>query len=219
MKVYEAPALDANPGQIRKMFDANVFGLFDMVTAFTPLLISAASQNRNHKPAFPSPTIVNVASVLARIPLPFASAYNASKAAVASYSDTLRLELSLLGIRVVTLFMGLVSTRLQSADNVNFKPGSLYIDTEAKMRDRIAKNLQVGMAPDVFAQQVVAKILGDAKTNYVWKGTSAFTVWLLNALGPRKVFDSMLKGQLGLDDSNVIKLIYERGQRSVSDRR
>jgi hypothetical protein len=40
--------------------------------------------------------------------------------AVASYSDTLRVELSPLGIKVVTLFMGEVSTNLISPDSISF---------------------------------------------------------------------------------------------------
>ncbi|KAM0187757.1 hypothetical protein ACHAPI_010985 [Fusarium lateritium] len=112
------------------MYDTNVFGLFDVVAAFTPLLIAAVS-NADH-----APTIVNVASIVARVPFPFASAYNASKAAVSAYSDTLRLELSPLGVRVVTLFMGEVSTGLMSADNINFGPDSLYADFEGKVKER-----------------------------------------------------------------------------------
>jgi short-subunit dehydrogenase len=192
------------------MFDANVFGLFDAVTTFTPLLIAATASNSKS-----IPTIVNVASILARIPFPFTSAYNATKAAVSAYSDTLRLELGPLGIRVVTLFMGEISTRLWSADSINFGPDSLYADVEGKVKERTDHSARVCMTPAALAKQVVPKVLGKNNVSYIWKGTNAFIVWLLDAIGPRKVFDSTVMGPVGFDDKNLVKWIYERGQRIV----
>ncbi|KAL2829487.1 hypothetical protein BDW59DRAFT_159075 [Aspergillus cavernicola] len=207
--MYEAPALEADPNLVRKMFDANVFGLFDMVTTFTPLLIATAVNSNS------TPTIVNVASILARLPFPFSSAYNATKAAVAAYSDTLRLELSPLGVRVVTVFMGEVSTRLRSADNINFGPDSLYADVEVRVKKRTEDSAKVSITADVFAKQVVPKVLASNKTSYIWKGTNAFIVWLLNAIGPQKAFDSTVMSPVGLDEKSLVKRIYERGQRFV----
>lgn len=207
--MYEAPAVEDDSSRVRKMFDANVFGLFDVVTTFTPLLIAAVPNSSS------TPTIVNVASVLARIPFPFSSAYNATKGAMSAYSDTLRLELSPLGIRVITLFMGEVSTGLRSADSINFGPESLYADVELKVKERTLRSTEASISPVVFAEQVVDKILDSDDRNYIWKGTNAFIVWLLNAIGPRKVFDSTMKAAVGLDDRNLRQKIYERGQRLV----
>jgi short-subunit dehydrogenase len=190
------------------MYDTNVFGLFDVVAAFTPLLI-AAVPNADH-----TPTIVNVASILARVPFPFASAYNASKAAVSAYSDTLRLELNPLGVRVVTLFMGEVSTGLMSADNINFGPDSLYAGLEQRVKERTLHHANTSIRPSPFAQQVVDGVL-KSKTSYLWKGTNSFIIWFLNAFGPRKVFDSTMKSSVGLDQGELCRNIYERGQKLV----
>lgn len=210
--MYEAPALEADPKQVRRMFDTNVFGLFDVVTKFTPLLIAAAQNSKS------TPIIVNVASILARLPFPFASAYNATKAAVSAYSDTLRLELSPLGIRVVTVFMGEVSTNLRSSDNINFGPESLYADVESKIKERTEHSAKSSIAPDAFAKQVVAQVLGGNNVSYIWKGTNAFIVWLLNAIGPRKVFDSIMTGPAGLSDKNLVKKICDRAQQFFKER-
>lgn len=209
--VYEAPAIEADPQKVRNMFDTNVFGLFDIVATFTPLLIAATTRNSSYKP-----TIVNVASILARIPFPFASAYNATKAAVAAYSDTLRLELDPLGIRVVTLFMGEVSTRLRSAEMINFGPDSLYVDAEVKVKERTEQSSRVSITPAVLAKQVVPGVLGTKEVSYIWKGTNSFIAWLLNAIGPRKVFDSTVMGPVGFSDKAQVKRIFERGQRMVA---
>ena len=68
--MYEATAIEADTDQVRKLFDTNVLGLFNVVSAFAPLLLSAVPD------ADTPPMIVNTASVLARIPFPFSAAYN-----------------------------------------------------------------------------------------------------------------------------------------------
>jgi 1-acylglycerone phosphate reductase len=203
--VYEAPAIEADPARVRSLFDANVFGLFDMVTAFAPLLLAAVPSSKR------PPTIVNTASILARLPFPFSSAYNATKAAVASYSDTLRLEVEPLGVKVVTLYMGEVSTPLMSADNINFGTESVYADVEQKVKERSLKHEKTTMSPVEFARQVVRALDGSGD-NYIWKGSNAFVVWLLNAVGARKVFDSTMKSPVGFGDTTLRRKLYQKGQ-------
>lgn len=71
------------------MFDANFWGPVQTVQAFAPLLIAAA-QSRGAWGA----RIVNVGSTAAIAPVPFSAVYNASKGALHSFSDTLRVELA-----------------------------------------------------------------------------------------------------------------------------
>ena len=73
------PALDHKVEDTRAMFEANLFGMMSMVQEFMPLLMLSSDA-----------CIVNVGSNAAYIPLAFGSSYNASKAAVHAYSDTLR---------------------------------------------------------------------------------------------------------------------------------
>jgi NAD(P)-dependent dehydrogenase (short-subunit alcohol dehydrogenase family) len=74
------PALDHPIDDIRTMFETNVFGMMSMVQEFVPLLMKGQD-----------PCIVNVGSVAGVVTYAFGSSYNASKAAVHAYSDTLRL--------------------------------------------------------------------------------------------------------------------------------
>lgn len=207
--MYEAPAIEADPHRLRQMFETNVFGLFNMVTAFAPLLLAAVSDNAT------APVVVNVASVLSRLPMPFGSGYNATKAAVVSYSDTLRLELEPLGIKVLTLFMAQVSTSLMLPDNVEFGKDSLYVDFEHKVKERSANHTRDSIKPGPFAKQVVSQVLATSPSSYIWKGTNAFLVWLLNAVGPRKVFDSGMKKAAGLDDAALVRKAYARAQETT----
>ncbi|KAK9242156.1 hypothetical protein V1506DRAFT_548442 [Lipomyces tetrasporus] len=210
--MYEAPAIEADQDQVRSMFNTNVFGLFDMVQAFTPLLLASVSGSTT------PPTIINTASVVARLPYIFAAQYNASKAAVSSYSDTLRIELAPLGIKVVTLFMGIVATKITSPDKAQFAPDSLFIDVESGLKERSRLHLRDGMKPQEFARLVVQEVsnkrpaLGQGE--YIWQGTNAYVVWLLNAVGWRKIFDSTVERGVGLS-KEVKRSIFKRGQDSL----
>lgn len=114
--------------------------------------------------------------------------------------------------------MGEVSTNLRTADNINFGSESLYAAVESKVKERTEHSAKVSVAPDVFARQVVSKVLGDNSVSYIWKGTNAFIVWLLNAVGPRKVFDSTMMGPVGFDDKSLVNRIRDRGQQFVKER-
>jgi 1-acylglycerone phosphate reductase len=210
--VLEIPAIEADPQAVKAMFEANVFGLFNMVSAFTPLLLASVSGSKL------PPTIINTSSIVSRAPFPLAAQYNATKAAVSSYSDTLRLELAPLGIKVVTVFMGVVSTRITDPEKIKLGPDSLYKDLENGLKERSRNHLRDGMKPEEFAKQVASEVLRSSalgKSEHLWKGGSATLVWALNAFGPRKVFDSSLLSAVGLT-GQVKRLIFERGQQSAN---
>jgi NAD(P)-dependent dehydrogenase (short-subunit alcohol dehydrogenase family) len=54
--------------------------------------------------------IINVTSLVSRLPIPFMGAYNAAKAAMASFTTTLQLELAGSNIRVIDLQPGDIRT-------------------------------------------------------------------------------------------------------------
>ncbi len=76
--------------QLRGLFDVNVFGVVELTQAFLPLILEAKG------------TVVLVGSLSALLPVPFNGAYNMSKAALLSYGDTLRVEMSPFGYACVT---------------------------------------------------------------------------------------------------------------------
>ena len=79
---YVMPALDIDINTLHQVFDINLFGVVRMVQAFTPLLIRSTG------------TIVNISSLAAYAPYVFGASYNASKAALLAFDNTLRIELS-----------------------------------------------------------------------------------------------------------------------------
>jgi len=86
---YNATILDTGLEQAKKMFNVNLFGLVEVTQAFAPQVIAAKGQ------------IINIGSLVGIIPLPLQGLYNASKAAVHSLSDTLRIEMAPFGVKVI----------------------------------------------------------------------------------------------------------------------
>lgn len=89
----------------QQVMDINVLG---MVKTFQPVIAAM----RNQK----SGTLVGIASVAGFRGLPGASAYSASKAAVISYLESLRVELHGSGVRVVTICPGYIRTPMTASN-------------------------------------------------------------------------------------------------------
>ncbi|MFP3515602.1 SDR family oxidoreductase [Pseudomonas sp. SIMBA_077] len=83
----------------------NLLGTIRMVYAFTPRLIKQ-----------PNATIINVSSSLAFVPLPATPTYCASKAAVHSFTQSLRVQLEDTSIEVIELAPPAVRTTLLGQD-------------------------------------------------------------------------------------------------------
>jgi short-subunit dehydrogenase len=101
--------------------------------------------------------LVGIGSVAGIRGLPGAEAYSASKAAVISYCESLRLELKPYGIRVVTLCPGYIDTPMTQ---VNPYPMP-FLMAPAKFATRAARVIEAGASYAVIPWQmgVVAKVL------------------------------------------------------------
>jgi 1-acylglycerone phosphate reductase len=93
-----------------------------MVNEFFPLLVATKG------------TIVNHGSMVRSLPHPFTSAYNASKAALSQYSNTLRLELEPLDVKVVELVSGRIATGLITVPTL--AEASIYKPLEQILQSR-----------------------------------------------------------------------------------
>jgi NAD(P)-dependent dehydrogenase (short-subunit alcohol dehydrogenase family) len=87
----------------RQVMDTNWFGTLTTFQPFIAPLIARGEAPR-------APTLVGIASVAGIRGLPGAGAYSASKAAVITLLESLRLELQPAGIRVVTIAPGYIRT-------------------------------------------------------------------------------------------------------------
>ena len=87
---------DLSIPETKKLFDFNVWSYLAVTQAFLPLLLKSKGM------------IVNQISGTSVVTIPFQSAYNALKAAMAIFSDTQLLELEPFGITVIDLKTGTV---------------------------------------------------------------------------------------------------------------
>jgi len=109
----------------KEIFDINVLA---MMATFEPFIDDMAQRQTG--------TLVGIASVAGVRGLPGASAYSASKAAVATYCESLRLELKPKGISVVTIAPGYVKSEM-TAHNPYAMPFLLQADEFAKRAARV----------------------------------------------------------------------------------
>ena len=96
---YRARVEEIVPDQLRAVFETNVTGLLLACRAALPVLRSGDR-----------PVVVNVSSVVGRRGIPGQAAYSASKAAVCSIGEALRVEWAEEGIAVCTLNPALTAT-------------------------------------------------------------------------------------------------------------
>jgi NAD(P)-dependent dehydrogenase (short-subunit alcohol dehydrogenase family) len=126
------------------------------VATFAPFIEAMREQGRG--------TLVGIASVAGVRGLPGGGGYSASKAAVVTYCEALRLEMRRHGIRVVTIAPG-------------------YIDTPMTRQNKY--HMPFLMAPDRFADQAVRAIGGGVRYRVIpWQmGVVAKLLrWLPDAL-------------------------------------
>ncbi|MEQ1827293.1 MAG: SDR family NAD(P)-dependent oxidoreductase [Pirellula sp.] len=87
-------------GEWRQLFEVNFFGLFDVTQVFLPLIHKVNGR------------IINIGSVGGRITQPLCGVYTATKFALSSANDALRMELGKQGPKVILIEPGVVSTPL-----------------------------------------------------------------------------------------------------------
>jgi short-subunit dehydrogenase len=119
--------------------------------------------------------------------------YNASKAAVLSIGDTLRLEMHPFDVKVITLITGVIRTKFfDNMPPTRLPSDSIYAPIDAQLQ-KFVKGGEFGMAmeADVYAAAVVANALRRSPRSRFWKGHSTMKVWLVSFLWhtfPDKVF-------------------------------
>lgn len=185
------PVSDISIQKAKDMFDSNVWAPIAVIQAFLPLLLESKG------------TIVNNTSVAATVAAPFGGAYGASKAALAMFTETLRLELEVFGIKVVDLRTGVVGPTNLTNNNRTIKdgksgpilpPGSIYEPARELVESVIRRERFVtkGMPPPLWAQAVVQDLQKVTPPPIVWRGHSAMMAWLAGML-PHGFLDGFIK--------------------------
>ncbi|KAH7117047.1 hypothetical protein B0J11DRAFT_538189 [Dendryphion nanum] len=199
---YVVPALDFDDDEVQELFQANVFSVMQLCKLFTPLLIEARG------------TIVQTGSVAGILPYVWGAPYNASKAALHSYSNTLRVELAPLGVRVVNVITGGVKSNIARVHR-ELPSDSYMLPLAGEYERRLTHSQQLGMDTQQYAKSCVRQVLrGDGwvgRQRVIWEGKMSWIVWFTWTWFPTKIFDWYftwnfklwrLKGQ---SDANIKK--------------
>ncbi|KAF2422414.1 putative short-chain dehydrogenases/reductase [Tothia fuscella] len=193
--IYTMPFSDLSITKAKELFDLNVWSYLAVTQTFLPLLLKSRGM------------IVNQTSVGSVISLPFQSVYNASKAAMATFSDTQRLELEAFGITVVDLKTGgvksSISTNNQATGDVTLPENSIYQPAREAV-EKFMSGLGVldnAMPTDQYAELVVADLLKKNPSSVIWRGSTAWEMFLirLSTLSPNGALDGTIKKLTGVD--------------------
>lgn len=168
---YSLPLLDANLEEMKKLFDTNLFGLIATTQAFAPLLIAAKG------------TLVNIGSVVGYFNIPWQGVYNASKAAVNSVTDTLRAELEPLGVKVVLVITGGITTKIfENQTDKHLPKTSAYLAAEDVMIPYMTgeKYKDQSVAARPYAESVVRNALKARPQKHQWAGGNSSLIWAVS---------------------------------------
>jgi len=98
--------------------------------------------------------IINVTSLAGRLPVPFMAAYNAAKAAMASFTMSIQLELPDSRVRVVDLQPGDICTDFNDAVIKSELPDQRYQAKVAKTWEKAERNMKNAPKPDLVARRL-----------------------------------------------------------------
>lgn len=186
---FVMPLIDVDIEQGKRLFETNFWGVLAVTTAFMDLLVQAKG------------TVVNISSVAAELNVPWFGIYTASKGALTTLSETLRLEVAPLGVQVQTIMVGNVKTNAL-VDKAAFvlPPTSRYLE----IRDAIARwvaggDRPKGMSPDVFAEKLVKDILS-RKRGLIYRGGESSTAAFISRYLPTWIMNYLVCRKTGLEE-------------------
>ena len=190
---YAMPVSDLSIPEAKKLFDLNVWSYLAVTQAFLPLLLKSKGIIANHT------------SSASALTLPFQSAYNASKAATAMFSDTQRLELEPFGITVVDIKSGVVKSNIaknhKERTQASLPKGSIYEPAKEAVQKTMSgdKFFESAIPAQQWAEEVAYNLLKEKPPPNLWTG--GLMTWLIRigTILPFGTLDGKIKSTTGLD--------------------
>lgn len=185
------PLLELDTRALENQFRTNVFAPMALIRACVPLM---KSEHRG--------LVCNIGSVSGIMPTPFSGAYCASKAALHSLSEVLRLELRPFGIRVMTVQPGAIASEFGRHAEVSLRgllaPDSWYKRQEEAVRARAQESQQNATLASAMAKKLVRELLRKRPPALVRLGNkSRLLPWMARWL-PQGFRDWILSRRFGL---------------------
>ncbi|SEA08394.1 SDR family oxidoreductase [Microbulbifer marinus] len=179
------PLMEVDTRALEQQFRTNVFAPLALIRACAPLM---RSERRG--------IVCNIGSVSGVMPTPFSGAYCASKAALHTLSEVLRLELKPFGIRVMTVQPGAIASEFGRHAEVSLRgqlaPDSWYKRQEEVVRARAQESQQNATLASIMARKLVKEMLRKRPPAVVRIGNkSRLLPWMARWL-PRRLRDWIL---------------------------
>jgi NAD(P)-dependent dehydrogenase (short-subunit alcohol dehydrogenase family) len=137
--------------RLRLQLEVNLLGVHTVTQAFLPLL--GPKPDRIGQPG----RIVNISSVSGKLAVPFLGAYAASKFGLEGYSDALRREMMLFGIKVILIEPGAVITPIwQKAEGIVVEqfPDTPYNRSLRLFAEQAMKEARSGFQPEKIGEAI-----------------------------------------------------------------
>jgi NAD(P)-dependent dehydrogenase (short-subunit alcohol dehydrogenase family) len=188
--IVEGPLEAIPPEELRRQFEINVIGPCALTQSLLPLLMRTRG------------TIVNIGALSAYLAPPFYGPIAASKAALSSLNDAMRLEFAPYGVRVVLVQPGAMKTGI-------FATAKAARETMLARVPEVAARYRPALAamerafersgaddPEVVVTAILAALSGRSRpVIVVGKGSGAF---MLLSRFPIRLRDRLLRSALGL---------------------
>lgn len=139
---------DSTQEEILKLFNLNLVGSVQMMTAVLPTM----RENRSGK-------IINISSIGSEMGLPFRGFYSASKSALDKVTEAIRYEVSPWNIEVCTLHLGDIKTNI-AENRVKTKVSEPYQKTFNSVYELMNSHVKEGLEPlevAAYIEKLLAK--------------------------------------------------------------
>jgi NAD(P)-dependent dehydrogenase (short-subunit alcohol dehydrogenase family) len=176
---------------VRRQFETNVIGPLALVQKVVPYMLKKGGGR-----------IVNVGSVSGILTTPFAGAYCASKAALHSLSDAMRMELAPFDIKVITLEISKITSKFGDtsarilkeviSQDSFYTPIFSFIEMRAKASQLSAKDAME------FARPIVIKVTREKPPRLIRFGKDSWKMPIYKWAIPINLMDKVLSRMFGL---------------------
>jgi len=145
--------------------------------------------------------VVNISSISGVMPSAFAGIYCASKSAMNSWSDVLRMELKPFNIKVITVQPGAIQSNFGSTASQNLalaEDKNLYAPIAEYINKRAFISQEGATPAEEFARQLVNQLIKKQPKAIIRIGKSSFIYPLLKRWLPVKILDGIISRKFGL---------------------
>lgn len=181
------PVEDATKEDITKLFNLNLIGTVQMITAVMPTM-------RMHRKG----QIINISSIGSEMGLPFRGFYSASKSALDKVTEAMRYEIHTFGVKICSLHLGDIKTNIAN-HRVKSKVSQPYKTIFNKVYEQMNAHIDIGLDP-IEVAKYIEKLLEKRKWNahyYFGKLSQKIGVplkWLL----PQNFYERLMKKYSGI---------------------